>query len=357
MSSSKFKKKVKHSEQEDLKDVIPWEVDPEVTAVLDLDQICYVVASACQETFLEYKNVNTEAVGLFKNKTQFGKFMEGIDYDPSIFESELIQKPEKISHAISTLKRRINNILKQVKCHPDNAELYVGGKDNFRDKLPLPKKYKHVREGTILPVLLKELKQYCADYLGADVINGKEVDDVISTRMYEGYTSGEKVIGVSADKDNRMTSGWLFIPDKSVKPQFIDGFGSLYLDTDTENDTVKGTGRMWLYFQCCMGDKVDGLCPRDIYEQLNGKKPRFGEKTAYKLLVDSKNDKEALTKVVNLYKKWYGEDEFTYKDWSGQEHNVTWVDVLELYFLGVWMRQSENDNMSMKKVLKKMGII
>lgn len=352
----KFTKKGKVTE-DDLKDVIPWEVDPDVTAILDLDQICYVVASACQETFLEYTNKLTDAKGLFKNKTQFKDFMQGIDFDPETFESELFQKPEKIGHAISTLKRRIDNILKQVKCHPDNVELYVGGKDNFRDKLPLPKRYKHVRGGTVLPVLLRDLKQYCADYLGAEVIDGKEVDDVISTRMYEGYKSGEKVIGISTDKDNRMTSGWLFIPDKSTEPMYIDGFGSLYIDKSGSTDKVRGTGRMWLYMQCLIGDKVDGLCPRDIYEQLHGEKTRFGEKTAYNLIKGCKNDKEVLAKVVSQYKKWYGEDEFSYKDWTGKTHKVTWVDVLELYFLGVWMRQSENDTMSMKKILKKMGML
>ena len=351
---SKFSKKAKVGQGTDLKDVVPWDVDESVTLVMDLDQICYVVAAACQETLLEYSNKDSEGKGLFKNKTQFKNFMKGIEFSPDAFEVESIVKLEKMVNAISTLKRRINNICKQTKCHPDNLELYIGGKGNFREKLPFPFKYKHNRKDIELPVLLKDLRQYCVDYLDATTIHGEEVDDVISRRMYDGYKSGKKIIGASTDKDNRMTSGWLFIPDVSESPEFIDGLGSLYLNNAKK---LKGTGRLWLYAQCCMGDPTDGMNPRDVVEQVTGKKPRFGDATCYKLLKDCNNDKEALTVVTNLYKGWLGEDEFNYTDWTGKVHTVTWVDILELYFLGVWMRQNEGDTTSIKNILKKVGLL
>lgn len=362
---SKFKKKVKPSEQEDLKDVIPWEVDPEVTVVIDMDEQVFITAAACEERLVEYTNTDNEATALFKNRTMFKNFMEGVDFDKEKFTVEDVQKPEKISFAINTLRRRLDNILKKTKCHPDNMELYIDGEGNFRDEFPLAVKYKGNRDGTIRPVLLKELKEYAINHLGAEVVDGRETDDVVVIRVTEGFKSGEKVIGTTQDKDARQAEGWWFNYEKESKPHFVKGFGDLWIDTETKAQDVKGEGWKFLYYQIIFADHADNYCSRDVYTKVlvEGKvqekrrKPRWGSKTAKEALDKCTNHKQCLELIVKKYKEWYGEDEFQYEDWQGNIRKATWLDVLDMQFQLAYMKRSDDDKTCIKKILKKVKII
>lgn len=355
---AKFKKKVKPSEQEDLKDVIPWEVDPEVTLVIDGDELAFKVASSCQETVLKYINKESLGEGLFKNKTEFYSFMSGVDFDKDLFDSELVAKAEPLPYAINTVKRRINNLCKSVKCHPDNVEIYITGKTNFRLELPLPLRYKHNRDGSDKPVLLDDLKDYLINHQGADVVEGLEADDQLTIRMSDGVREGKKIIAATVDKDATQTAGWLYNPDRGTLKYIPEGLGELYLDTETKNETVKGYGYKFLLWQCAIHDKIDGYESRDVYRQLhNGKSPKYGEKTAYKDLKDCKTFKEAIEAVCEKYKQWYGEEPFTYKDWRGEEHTVMWYELMELYFQCAYMKRKEDDKTTLISVMKKLRII
>lgn len=359
---SKFNKKAKPSEQEDLKDVIPWEVDPEVTIAVDMDEQVFKVASACEEKFLQYTNKESKESGLFKNKTQFKKFMTGVEFDPDMFESEEIKKPEKISFAINTLKRRLNNICKDCKCHPDNMELYIDGVGNFRNDLPLAVQYKGARKDKSKPALFEELKQYAIDRLHSEVINGKEVDDVVCIRVHEGNKSGQKVIGVSVDKDSRQVEGWWYSYGFEPKPSLVKGFGSLYMDN---NGTCKGDGWKFLYVQILNGDPVDCYSSRDVYGKVlvdgevdpKRKKPRWGDKSTYDALDKCTNHKQCLELIVKKYKQWYGEDKFEYEDWQGNVHKATWLDVLDMQFQLAYMKRSHTDKTCIRNILKKVKII
>jgi hypothetical protein len=106
------------------------EIDDEVTLVIDLDEQVFITAAACEERMVEVQNTTSFDCGLFKNRTEFKSFMKGIDYNENMFTMQDVQKAEKISHAISTLKRRLENIRNKCKCHPDNVEYYIGGSNN-----------------------------------------------------------------------------------------------------------------------------------------------------------------------------------------------------------------------------------
>ncbi len=362
---SKFNKKGKASDLEDVSDIIPWEVDPEVTTVIDMDEQVFITAAACEERLVEYTNVNNEATALFKNRTMFKNFMEGVDFDKEMFTVEDVQKPEKVSFAINTLKRRLDNILKKTKCHPDNMELYIDGSGNFRDDLPLAVKYKGTRDGTIRPVLLKELKEYTINHLGASVVDDMETDDVVVIRVTEGYKAGEKVIGVTQDKDSRQAEGWWFNYEKEAKPHFVEGFGDLWLDTDIKVPDVKGEGWKFLYYQLIHADNADNYCSRDTYTRIlvdgeideKRKKPRWGSKTAYTALQKCKNHKQCLELIVKKYKEWYGEEKFEYLDWKDNKHTATWLDVLSMQFQLAYMKRSYKDNICIKNILKKVKLI
>ena len=357
MVLAKFNKKAKVEEREDLSDVVPWEVDEDVILVIDGDELAFKVASSCQETMLKYTNTETQGEGFFKNKTQFKEFMVGIEFEEELFVSELDAKAEPLPVAIGTVKRRINNLCKAVKAHPNNVEIYITGKTNFRLDLPLPLRYKHNREGADKPVLLDDLKKYLIDYQGADIVEGLEADDALTIRMTDGVKEGKRIIAATVDKDATQTEGWLYNPDRCTLKYIDKGLGELYLDDQTKNESVKGYGYKFLLWQILVHDQIDGYASRDVYEQLHGKKPRYGEKTAYKELKDCKTFKDALAAVCKKYKQWYGEDPFTYTDWQGKEHEVMWYDLIELYFKCAYMKRSYDDKTSILKALKKMELM
>lgn len=362
---SKFKKKVEPSEQEDLKDVIPWEVDPEVTVVIDMDEQVFRTAAACEERVVEFTNTKNESTVYAKNRTEFKKFMEGLDIPEDHFSIEDVQKPEKISYAISTLKRRLDNICKKTKCHPDNMELYIDGEGNFRTELPLAVKYKGNREKSLIPVLREELKQYTINHLGAEVVTGIETDDVVVIRVTEGFKSGEKVIGCSSDKDSMQAEGGWFNYEKWAKPKTVKGFGDLWLDTTLKVPDVKGEGWKFLYYQIICADNADNYCSRDVYTKMlidgkveeKRKKPRWGSKTAKTALDKCTNHKQCLELIVKKYKQWYGEEEFEYEDWQGNVHKATWLDVLDMQFQLAYMKRSHTDKTCIRDILKKVKII
>lgn len=341
------------------------EIDDNVIGVVDMDEQCFIVAAACEERLVEITNINTFSSILAKNRTEFKKFMVGVDHPPELFEFEDIQKAEKLSHAINTLKRRLENIRKMIKCSEDKMEYYISGKDNFRDKIPLAAKYKGNREDTLKPVLLMELRDYCINYLDAVVVDGMETDDRVCIRVAEGFRNKEKIIGISQDKDGLQVSGWWFNYEKDKEPQYVNGFGELYIDTNLANNAIKGYGRKFLYYQLLHEDKADNYSSRDVFLRVlkNGKlqdkikKPRFGDMTAYKLLGPCENDKECLEVIIKQYKKWYGEKEFEYMTWNDEIRKATWLDVLDMQFQCAYMYQKDNDKNNIRKILKKVKLI
>ncbi len=349
---TKFNKKANEDAIDDSPNPFEVDGDPDIICVFDGDQLAFKTAAAAEEKGIKVTNTTLpedEGVGVWKNRTQFKKFMNGIEYPEDTFIIEDTQVAEPIQNAISTIKSTIANICK--KCNAGSYEIYVGDSNNFRDEIPLPCKYKE-RDKSTRPLLLKELKQYLIDYKGAIWSDGIETDDYISIRMYEGFKQKKKIIGISNDKDQMMTQGWILNPDKMEKPYLVKGFGDLFLDGTTKNDTVKGWGRKFLWYQILHEDKPDTYSARDVYKQLHGKKPRFGEKTAYNILKPCKTDQECFEAVSEQYKKWYGEEEFTYTSYQGEEITTDYLGLMGMYFQVAYMRRSEYDDTTFESFLK-----
>lgn len=326
--------------------------DPAIVVVIDGDEIAYKCAAENEERGVKVTNTSNEASANFKNKTEFKKLVHSLEVPDDLFTIEDTQVGGSKINAQGTLKRMITNLCKAVDAGA--YEIYIGGKDNFRDSLPLPRKYKGDREGTVRPILLKDMKDYLVRFHKAVEIEGREADDQLTTRMYDGYKSNKKIVAATQDKDAKQTSGWLYDPN-SKKIQFIDGFGELEI-VELSKKTVKGAGRKFLYFQMVFGDSADCYDPRDLAKTVTGKKPSFGEITAYNLMKDLNTDKECLEAVTGLYKGWFGEDKFSYTDWKETEHTITWVDALQLYTDCAFMQRWEGDRLDIRKLLDKLGI-
>ena len=339
----------------------------ETIIVVDGDELAFVHACAAEQKLLVYTNTTNEFEHGFKNKTEFAKFMSGVDIPEGLFTSEEKRVAEPKQNAFSTVKKKL--LWLQNKFKTEKIEIYISGDDNFRDTLPLPKdnnpeksgQYKGQRNPDAKPLLLEEVKDYLIRYWGAKVVNGFEADDMLCMRVYDGYKSGQKIIGLTQDKDRLGNMGYWYDhlndADGNGEPQFIDGLGEVYTDTTNKTEKSWGNGRKWLYYQWLVGDGVDNYDPRDIAKQLGIKLKSFGAKTAIKLLAPLQTDQECIKAVHDKYLEWYGSEPFSYIAYDDTVQNVDYIDVMQLYFDCAKMLRWEGDKVDIRAMLKKMGII
>jgi hypothetical protein len=139
-----------------------------------------------------------------------------------------------------------------------------------------------------------------------------------------------------------------------IKPILIKGFGELH----KEGKGIKGTGRLWLYYQALYGDSVDNYHGCDLWkiaQDKAGKSVMFGEVAAYNVLKDATNDKEALTALYNQYKSWYPEP-VTYMAHDGVLHTKDAIEIMQMYFDCAHMRRWEDDRIDVAVMLDKLGV-
>lgn len=326
-------------------------------AAIDGDIIAYRAAAANEKRFVTAVHNETLEEERFDTATKFKEWAAGNEFDVSDFTVTPGREPNELSHALRTIKTMIENITREAGC--DSYHVVVSGKDNFRDLLPLPSKYKGTRDDNLRPEQLAECKEYLIKHHEAEVAVG-EADDLLVSYSYQGYKSGERVVQCSIDKDAKHGPGWLYDWTTMSEPELIDGYGGL---TCTLKETarkkangepvvekiIKGKGRAFLYFQMVFGDAVDAYKPCEIA------KVKFGEVGAYELLKSATNDKEALEAIIRQYKVWYPEP-VTYRCWKGELHTKSWLELLQLYADCAWMRRWEGDQFNIKKVLQKLKI-
>lgn len=338
----------RNNEHEDVQE--DWSKS-EVMLVVDADEIVYQVAAACEQRGILATNKSNEAQSTFKTRTEMKNFLSGLEVPEDFYEVIDTQIAEPLKNACATLKAKLINLKEKFKT--THIELYFSGKNNFRLALPLPEQYKSNRSDTLRPLLLSDLKEYLITYHNAKVIEGDEADQMVAQRMWDGYKSGKQIIGVTQDKDARSSQGWLYNPQKD-ELTFIDGFGELTKD----GSKVKGYGRIWLYFQICMGDwSTDHFCPRQIVKAVTGTLPKFGEVACYNLLSECKTDKDAWQVIHNQYVKWFSTEQFSYTAWDENTFTGNYLDVMQMIWNCAFMKRFEDDFVDVKSVLKKYGII
>lgn len=341
----------------------------EVIGILDADSIAYKAAAANEVKSIKSKHITKGVIEEWKNRTEFKKYLAGTDHTIDMYEITDHAEPKHISYAKSTVTSMIQKAQNHMRAN--TLEIYISGENNFRDFILLPQeyvqdnatnstiggRYKSNRDGTARPKLLAELRQWMIDDLGAIVVNGMEVDDMSSIRAYEGSKAGQKVIQYSEDKDAEQCHGWLMNGAKDTAPRFITGLGSLYKD---EKGKVRGTSRMFLYYQMLNGDPVDGYRPVDILDiktqKAGGKKVTFGEIAAYNILKDCKTDKECWQSIYNVYKGWYPEP-LRYTAYNEIDYDADALSIMQMYVSCAFMRRWKDDYINVNDVLTRMGIL
>lgn len=315
-----------------------------IIAAMDCDEISYMVAAACETRTIKVTNTTNGECGNFKHRTELKKFLSGLDVPEGFFTIEDVQTTDELPNALHSVKMVISSY--EGACRSDITELYISGKGNFRDALPLPTKYKSARADNLKPLLLDEIRKYLIEKRGAVVVNGMETDDKICERMWEGYKSGQKIIGCTRDKDACSNMGWLYNRDKMTEPEFIDGLGNLYIDGKNK---VRGQGRKFGYLQWIIGDPTDSYNPSEVA------KVKYGEKSGYKLLEPLQTDKECIQAIYDLYKTWYPA-EVKYTDWQGNEVVTDAIGMMQMYMDCYRMRRSKDDLVKVTDILTKLEI-
>lgn len=315
-----------------------------VIAVIDGDEVAFQIAAACETRTIKVTNKLNGESSSFKHRTELKKFLHGLEVPEDFFEIGDVQTADDIANSLHTVKVVVDNI--KAACKAGEIEMYLSGKDNFRDSIPLPSKYKGGRADSIKPILLQDIRAYLVKKYRAVTVDGEEVDDVVCHRMWDGYKSKQKVVGVTVDKDACSNSGWLYNRDKMTEPEFIDGLGNLYIDGKNK---VRGQGRKFGYLQWIIGDPTDSYNPSEVA------KVKYGEKSGYKLLEPLQTDKECIQAIYDLYKTWYPA-EVKYTDWQGNEVVTDAIGMMQMYMDCYRMRRSKDDLVKVTDILTKLEI-
>lgn len=203
-----------------------------------------------------------------------------------------VGEEEPVEYALATVKSSIHGVLDRV---PNTGhQLYLSGRDNFREKLATIQVYKGNRDPANRPFYYQEIKDYLINHQGALLIHGQEADDEVGIRQWERKDRSTCIVG--QDKDLKMIPGWHYDPVKHEE---------LYVTLGQANN--------FFFHQMLTGDRTDNI------PGIKG----IGEVRATKLLDPVRGDiirmKEA---VMAKYREQYGSDaERAYKEIS----NLLWI--------------------------------
>jgi hypothetical protein len=302
--------------------------------LIDGDIFCYRYASIAEERSVLCTHKSSGRTKTFVTKTEFKNFLKakGFEYKPEDYELKENKESLGVSLALGAIKQQIELI--KARTFADEVRCYISGKDNFRDTLPLPSKYKGHRENTPKPLHLKDCREYLKKHHAAKECHTHEADDALVIDGYEILRNRDLPIIVTIDKDIMQSSGlsvYRFTDSEPVVHKISD-FGFL----NYESGKTTGEGFLWLCYQWLRGDPTDNFNPSELA------KVKWGDMAGYKLLHDAKDHKEALERVIQQYKSWYPKIT-KYKSATGVDMKADWKTLMTLYYKCCRMRQHKDD--------------
>lgn len=184
-----------------------------------------------------------------------------IDADVLSYRIGFACKEDTQEKAAYTLSSSLEEML-YVELDINTYELFLTGKNNFRNTVATTAPYKGNRKDVAKPIHLEFLRGYMVDAWGATISDGEEADDLIAIRATE---LGDDALMVSIDKDFNQVAGWHYNFVKKDK----------YYVTAEE-------GMRFFYKQILTGDRADNI------PGIHG----VGDKKAEKMLKDAKTEQE-----------------------------------------------------------------
>lgn len=287
-----------------------------------------------------------ETGGTTTDKSRMAKLRKSLELCAEFedFEREDFQVADPFEYCAKTLNDAQDRVMKRLKSK--KCEMYIGGDENFRSKLPLEEEYKvSVRKDGVRPIHLTASKEYLIKNKGAFKIKGIEADDIIQMRAYQLAMQGVDVYVYSNDKDR--LQGWY---GKWYNP---DNDEILTLDSLLGEITAKkkGTGLKWLMFQCSQGDATDGYSPKKWYDK------RYGQVGFYNDFNDCETVKEFLEKFIEVHRdRLLPLPEYEWNTWDGRHVKSNWLGIIELMFACAYMKLEIDDPRTFSSLCAEHGV-
>ena len=161
--------------------------------------------------------------------------------------------PEPIENVLHSLKLMLESVFDSFEC-VNSYQIYLTGKNNYRNDVGTILKYKGNRDGTRRPHWLPKCRDYLVEQWGARVEEGQEADDALGIAQYGEAVNhlGEFIDGpdqldtciCSIDKDLLAIPGnhYNWNSDKHVVVTPIEGMRNFYkqLVTGDSTDNILG---------------------------------------------------------------------------------------------------------------------
>lgn len=325
--------------------------------LLDLDCVKYSVASVGEKKSIKVVNKITNQENDFKTRTEFhgrtkkkdGGWLANYNaindtsFTVDDYDIEDVVVLEPIENVLHTAKKQVEAIIRS--SGVTGWEGVIGKGKSMRVEKSTLLEYKGQRPPT--PHYLNDVVEYLEKKYSPTIVTEIESDDwLVMNAMGKKDTV---VIGI--DKD-MYSSPIKFFNADYPKEGIIDcnGFGKLWIDSTTNKvPKVRGYGRLFKYLQISYGDGVDHYktnCFSDI---------PWADKSAFGSLVNCKNDKEAFTEMVKIFKYLYPEPK-TVVGWRGDEINIDWLYVFSEMMNMAHLHRWENDWLDVKSILDKLGV-
>jgi hypothetical protein len=316
--------------------------------IIDADLIAYQYAAANEKRSIVAKHLKSGREKIFKTRTELKTLLKekNMEFKPEDYEIEDVQTAASIRFAL----RNVKSVIQRLTDHTwaDRVELYLGTGKTFRHALALPTPYKNNRDDLIKPLQLVDVRRYLQVKHKAQLIKGIETDDMITIRAYEELAKGNYPIIASADKDAQQSQGVevLNFGQEEWQGKVIPDVGALW----KEKTSYKGEGLKFLALQVLSGDSAD------TYKGYQLSNVAYGPAKAMKALEKANTEKEILEVVISEFKHLYPEP-FDYTDCHGEDHTeVTWFDMLQMYWTLAYMKRSADDDSSFIQFAAERGV-
>lgn len=124
---------------------------------------------------------------------------------------EEVYEPEPIENVLHSLKLMLENGIFEHFDSITGYQIFLTGKDNYRNDIGTIQKYKGNRDKSRRPHWLPTCREYLIEQWGAKVVEGEEADDAMGYSQDKNLNMSEaETVICSTDKDLRCVPGWHF---------------------------------------------------------------------------------------------------------------------------------------------------
>lgn len=329
-----------------------------LTGFFDLDAIKYQLAFAGQKSSIKAVHNQSGDEYEFKTRSEFWGRTKDIGgwlaVDNLLRESprqreefiiEDIVKADPVENVLYSTRHKIESVVRESGVRDWYG--FIGEGDSFRVELSTLQKYKGQRTSPS-PHHLEAVSNYIKSKYSdrVEVTKGYESDDRIVMECH----NNPKHLALIAEKDY-YGCGLLLYNFEKPEEGIVNcyGFGKLWMDSSGKTKKYRGTGRLFKYYQISSSDTIDHYasnCFSDV---------RWGQQHAFDSLVNCKDDKEAFTEMVKIFKYLYPIPK-TITGWRGNDIEIDWLYVMQEMTDMAHLHRKENDWLNVRDILNNLGV-